>query len=276
MSITPLPKAELELGGYWTDIGQPMISAISEAGSKIWTKYIGKSGKIWLLPKGEAENSMVIVEGEPGSQGFGGREMHFDLDDGTTIMLKGPWSSNHDSFFRDTGVDRRACYRTWGCIGRHRDHVTYTGRYDSGIMTICDLVYFDPEGGVIGEYDRIENLAKQMAFERDEILFKFQGTYGGSSSGCIMPYEGDPEYIAYRKRKSSFAEPISKTKWGLLADIYWAKYYAEFGDTRNKWDIPKVIACVEEAEGFEAQYEPPKSDYADVTEEDWDNYANGY
>lgn len=250
MSITPLPKAELEFGGYWSDVGQLMISAIGEAASRVWVKYIGKSGKIWLLPKGEAENSMVIVEGEPGSQGFGGREMHFDLDDGTTIILKGPWSSNHDAFFADTGVDRCAFYRTWGCIGRHRDYVTYTDRYGSGIMTICDLVHFDPEGGVIGEYDRIEKLAKQMAFERDEILFMYQGTFGGSSSGRIMPYEGDPEYIAATKKVRWIDQEVVRAKYRSRASEYWAKYYEEFGDYRNKWDMPQVIACVEEVEGF--------------------------
>lgn len=263
--ITPLPKTELVIGGYWSESYQPMISAIGEVYDKVWVKYVGKSGKIWLLPKDEPQNSMVIVQGNLGSQGFGGREMEFKLDTGETLVLKGPWSSNHDAFWGDTGVDRRAHYRTWGCIGRNRTFATYTGKYASSVMTINDLVYIDPEDGIIGEYDRINKIAKRMAFERDELLFKYSCTYGGSSSGCIMPYENDPEYVEYLKT----GWPTSRhrdTKWHEIERKYWAKYYDEFGDFRHKQGEPElqdVIACIEEAEGFDVSM-PIKTEEANI------------
>lgn len=263
--ITPLPKTELVIGGYWSESYQPMISAIGEVYDKVWVKYVGKSGKIWLLPKDEPQNSMVIVQGDPGSQGFGGREMEFKLDTGETLVLKGPWSSNHDAFWGDTGVDRRAHYRTWGCIGRNRTFATYTGKYASSVMTINDLVYIDPEDGIIGEYDRINKIAKRMAFERDELLFKYSCTYGGSSSSCIMPYENDPEYVEYLKT----GWPTSRhrdTKWHEIERKYWAKYHDEFGDFRHKQGEPElqnVIACVEEAEGFDVSM-PIKTEEANI------------
>jgi len=76
-------------------------------------KYEGKSGSTWLV--GIAENFLehIYVSAEPeenkpgykGSRGFGGDRATFKMEDGSFYFLTGPWHSNPNSFFEDTGID---------------------------------------------------------------------------------------------------------------------------------------------------------------------------
>jgi hypothetical protein len=259
--MSALPLSEMEVGGYWTDIGNgQMISAKGEVANRTWDKYIGKSGKIWLHPHDEPENSMVIVQGEPGSRGFGGSEMRFRLTDGTELMLKGPWSSNHDAFFTETGIDRRACYRSWGCVGRHRGFHPNPAGYDSRTV-ICDLLWFDPEGGAVGTYDRVREKAAQLAFERNEVLFYSVSTYGGGSSGPIFPHECTDLYKQCRADHGMHHH----NKWSKQYDIWkaeqvplWDAYRAEFGDASAMSKLP--MEPLDDSE-YEPIPQPPKETF---------------
>lgn len=263
--MAELPRNELVIGGYWTEGGYRMISAIGESADKIWTKHIGKSGKIWLLPKDEEVNSMVIVQGDPGSQGFGGRDMHFKLDDGTSLMLRGPWSSNHDAFFAETGVDRRSHYRTWGCIGLDHGYVAYRHGYAQRRSCILDLIHVDPEGGCIGTYDRIDDLAKQIAFEQQVVVARFSQTYGGSSMcGAIFPSAGDPEYAAWLKKAGWGAK--KPEPWATMDALALQKRRDTYGE--YKYDQPQYIADDQWVEGIDVQPPPPpKPTFDDMLDE---------
>jgi hypothetical protein len=283
--MAPLPLQELELGGYWTQAPYMQRSAQDDIQSKLWDKHIGKSGKIWLLPHNEEANTMVIVEGGPNSDGFGGAELTFNLFGGGEIKLKGPWSSNYDSLFDDTGIDRRNRFRSWGCIGRHRSYHTSPGGYDSRAV-ICDLLYWDPEGGLIGSYDRIERMAQRLAYQRDEVLFKFQGHYGGSLSGSVFPYEGTEEYRLYRQNIRSWRRQYQrKTDYHYWVDLqkpYWDRYESEFVsqlelDARGIYAKPLLEVPLDE----ELELNPPqpkKETYGsgDGTDMDIDWMAEDY
>lgn len=78
----------------------------------IFKKYIGKSGKTWLVGIKKNWKSHIYVSatkeengpGYEGSRGFGGNTLQFKLEDGNTLFLTGPWHSNPNSFFEDTSI----------------------------------------------------------------------------------------------------------------------------------------------------------------------------
>jgi hypothetical protein len=174
-------EMKLELGGSWTDGPYQMISGQGEAVSRPLKVATAANGTRWLynddLPNAGA---FIYVEGGPNSQGFGGSTIPFKLVDGTTLELKGPWHSNSDALFKSTGIDLRERHVTWGCIGTERD-------YTNSRSTIRGLLYFDPEGGLEGPFNRIETMANAMAKERDVKLCYFSGSHGGSSCGFTRP-----------------------------------------------------------------------------------------
>jgi hypothetical protein len=168
---------KLELGGSWTDGPYQMISGQGEAVSRKLKLATAKDGCRWLynddLPDAGA---FIYVEGGPNSQGFGGATIPFQLVDGTTLHLKGPWHSNSEALFGACNIDLRSRHLTWGCIGTGRD-------WEQSRSKITGLLYFDPEGGLEGPFNRIEAMAQAMAKERGEQLAYYSGSHGGSSCG---------------------------------------------------------------------------------------------
>jgi len=171
---------DLVLGGNFTLPGYHMVSALAEVAEAEHTIAIGKSGRIWLYQPGKAT---VHVSGGPGSGGFGGRTVTFKLAKGLgNIDLVGPWRSNTDSFFKDTGIDVRMNHVTWGCVARRR---TYNG--NDARTTLEDLVYFDKEP-TAGLFDRMEYVAWELSKKLGEPLYVYSESTGGSSCGLAgMP-----------------------------------------------------------------------------------------
>jgi hypothetical protein len=165
--------SDLILGGTFTTPPYSMISGIDEALSRKYHKHIGKSGKIWLVSNELACAENIYVDGGAGSRGFAGRTMTFELVDGSTVNLIGPWCSNTEALFVDTGIDVRDKFYTWGCIG--------TSRSGNGIS---NLIYFDTDP-VLGTFNRIETLAKQLSEERQQCLYYYSQTRGGSTLGPV-------------------------------------------------------------------------------------------
>ena len=169
--------SELIIGGNFTTPPYSMFSGIAEAASHKYHKYIGKSGKIWLVGDETACAESIYVDGGVGSLGFGGRTMTFELIDGSTIDLIGPWHSNTESLFADTGIDIRDKFYTWGCIGTDR-------HFSNGNSGISNLIYFDTDP-VLGPYNRIKTLAKQLSEERQQCLYYYSESRSGSSLGRV-------------------------------------------------------------------------------------------
>lgn len=106
------------------------------------------------------------------SQGFGGATLSFPCDDGVTYNVKGPWHGNTESLFEDTGVDLRDKHRTFIVLSKDRILEGYT-------TVMKDVVYQDPKGGIVGKFDRWEELVKQYP----EAKFYYSASRGGSSCG---------------------------------------------------------------------------------------------
>ena len=68
----------------------------------LYRSYIDKTGRTWLVSEDHQE---VWVESEIGNRGLGGYPRRFQLVDGGSICLIGPWASNQGSFTIATGVE---------------------------------------------------------------------------------------------------------------------------------------------------------------------------
>jgi hypothetical protein len=146
------------------------------ATQKIYKKIETKSGHTWYIPvntKYQVEN--IHVANNLNRNGYGGSTLHFMLEDGTKEPVKGPWHSNADSLFKDTGIDLRNTYLTWGIIGRN------FGK-DYANPTIEDVLYIDKQW-CQGSFYRIEYLANKMAKQLNKNLVFFSQSCGGSVSG---------------------------------------------------------------------------------------------
>jgi hypothetical protein len=168
-----------------------MICASAEAEERRYKLYTGKSGRRWLVAIQPNEADNVYVEGGPNSNGFAGRTLDFTLENGEVISLKGPWHTNADSLFEDTGVDIRDKHLTFTVIGLDRTHT------DRGYRTIInDVIYKDKES-TIGEYYRGTKIAMQLAKELNKPVMCYSKSEGGSSCGFVYPDQID----AYGNRK---------------------------------------------------------------------------
>jgi len=169
---------EIVIGGNYTIYDRPMISGIGEAESKKFKVIVGKSGKRWLYNddvRGCGAN--VYVEGVKGSPGFGGSTITFQLVEGGELQLKGPWHSNCDSLYRDTGIDLRMRHITYGVIGLDR-----TYNRNSQLWVIENVIYFD-SAPVEGDFNRIEQLANEKAIELGREVAYYSQSHGGSTCG---------------------------------------------------------------------------------------------
>lgn len=74
-------------------------------------KYIGKSGKTWLVGIANDElhaemlNEIYVSTNKGDTEGYSGGTLQFQLEDGSMMSLKGPWHSNPNAFTRDTGIE---------------------------------------------------------------------------------------------------------------------------------------------------------------------------
>ena len=159
---------------------QPMISARGSAESRRYYRYLGKSGRTWLVADQPNAAANIYVEGGPDSRGFGGSTLTFPLVDGSEIKLKGPWHANSDSLFADTGVDVRDRHYTFVVISRRRESGPH-------LETICvDVLYKDNEPQ-LGSFHRGDELARQWAREINASVHLYSDSEGGSSSQFVKP-----------------------------------------------------------------------------------------
>lgn len=127
--------------------------------------------RIWFIPAGIPNpGDYIHVEINENHEGYGGRMIKFKDIDGHTWEVWGPWASNTDSLYLDTGIDLRDA------------HLTY------GIITDGDSeILYQDDAPVVGKFNRIEFLAEEIATRiGKQVMFKFWST-GGSAAGPAYP-----------------------------------------------------------------------------------------
>lgn len=159
---------------------QPMICGSAEAESRRYHKFVSRSGRIYLVADQEDAAANIYAEGGPNSDGFGGRTLTFTLVDDTKLELKGPWHTNSQDLFNNTGVDVRDQHYTFVVISRRRE----SGEHYESIMV--DVLYRDG-GPKLGSFHRGDILAREWAREIGAPVFLYSQSKGGSSCGQVKP-----------------------------------------------------------------------------------------
>lgn len=208
--------SNLEIGSSWTETPTGTVFARAEAESLVWRKHTTDRGETWLTRADGLGDTVIYHNPKNTSRGFGGATLTFTLEDESTIQLKGPWSSNTQALFTSTGIDLREKHTTWGCVGRWRDY-NYQNS-PMGVATIGALLYFDKEP-TVGPFERIRLLAERLAYDRDEILFYFEESIGGSRCGHVYPHD----HLTPMKNRSFPSRDMKQKE-----KMYWELYYREF------------------------------------------------
>jgi hypothetical protein len=159
----------------------PMISGSGEVEVRRFKRIDCKAG-VWLvaLQDNEADHVYFHNPKDHNSDGFAGRTLQFELEDGSIYSAKGPWKAGPDNLFRDTGYDCRQTHRIMVVIGR-KIHFEDVPRSIFGhIAVISDIVYRDPVEGALGHFYRYKQL---MADLPDGEYQYYSESQGGSVRG---------------------------------------------------------------------------------------------
>lgn len=170
------------------------ISASGEVAARKFHMVKGKSGMRWLYSAVDQDvASFVYVEGGPGSRGFGSRDIRFELVEGGAVLLTGPWHSNADAMFRDTGIDVRDKMFSFCVIAKRRGRIKFIGETAFGPReitrdTLEDVLYMD-KAPVLATFERpeIKEMAEWFADMLGHSVYLYKETRGGSSNGSVDP-----------------------------------------------------------------------------------------
>ena len=157
-----------------------MASGRGVAAEHTYERIDGKRA-VWLVAMDVENRGDYVYSHRPedkNSDGFGGARLSFTLTDGSEYTAKGPWHSNADSCYEDTGRDFRAMYKTYVVLGTGRESNDPPRDYRT---RITGVVYRDPDGGVVGRFDRHKDVAEKYS----EALYYYMASEGGSSCGTI-------------------------------------------------------------------------------------------
>ena len=179
-----------------------------------YQKIVGKSGTIWFVP--DSGNSDLIHCSNSDKNGYGGSTIEFKMVDGSIEKIVGPWHSNPDGLFSDTGVDLRNNSWTFGCVSCYRENKGYCVDGISGIMT--SIVYLDTEW-TKGSFNRIEDLAKELAAKNHRDYYYYSASSGGASAGMIEWRRG-----AMRKMLDALKEAYANNTGGTKIESLVKEY----------------------------------------------------
>lgn len=156
------------------------VSGFSEARSKIFKKIkVKNSDKTYLVAvqPNEADNIYVGYPYDTKSQGFGGAWIEFKIEDGLTIKLQGPWHTNADDLFKETGYDIRDKYLTFVVISKDSKLIDYND-------VMIDVLYIDDKPQ-IGHFYRGREIAEKLSKELGIKVWLYSKSHSGSSIRTI-------------------------------------------------------------------------------------------
>jgi hypothetical protein len=160
-----------------------MKSAQGEQASKRYKKIEGKNKTWYVAIQGNSADNIYVDTHDPKSEGFAGSTLEFQLEDGTIDKVKGPWHSNSESLLSDTGYDITDKHLTQGIIALDSTNKE-TGPW--GVTIHNDILHYD-EIPVIGDFDRIPNMAQEFANKLNQPVYYAVITDGGGSSTWCKP-----------------------------------------------------------------------------------------
>lgn len=156
----------------------------------VYRKIKGKSGQTWLvaiIPEAASElfvtNNPSNTTGRGGGYGFGGATISFKVDNGDQFDAHGPWHSNADSLFEDTGLDVRSLHltRVWVAEGRDFGPGLSMRTVPSG------AIYYQENSPAMGTFHRGQRIAQAIADLYQKEVWLYSESNGGSSTQLIKP-----------------------------------------------------------------------------------------
>jgi len=154
----------------------------AELESKKYKKIVGRN-LVWYVAvqENEADNVYCTSKNKArGSDGFGGRTLVFELEDGTRDSVQGPWHSSSGSLFEDAGYDARDKHLTFGVVAMDSGH-------DEHWNTVMVDVQHRDEAPVLGKFDRIDELAQETADRLQKTVAYYRESKGGSCRSSKEP-----------------------------------------------------------------------------------------
>lgn len=171
----------------WTDNESNLPDSGEPRSDMKFRVYQGIKSRTWYV--GECENPAdhIFVGGDKDSQGFEGRTLKFKDVDDTIHEVQGPRRSNSAALLAYTGIDVTEMYLTFGVIGFDVEYGTGGGMHP---VTIKDVQYKD-EHWTLGFFDRVRDIAQQIANEKNRVVYCFNKSKSGSSCGPVKPEKVD-------------------------------------------------------------------------------------
>lgn len=175
-----------------------MICASAQAESAKYRKVQGKGRSTWLVPLDNDPYKIHVDMHDPNSEGYAGRTISFNLEDGTEYNAKGPWNSNVDALFQDTGIDLRSTFniklRVYDAAKHYEIHDNLRKKH-----TPCQCFVADCDHGFLEEIeykncvygiDREEVQKFLKKYKKDLRISKFvyRAYTGGFEPACSTPY----------------------------------------------------------------------------------------
>ena len=141
----------------------------------VYHMVVGVSKNAWFYPTGiDNPGDQILVTDDPNwehcGEGFGGATLTLQLDTGGVFLLRGGWHSNGEAMLRDTGIDLTHKHLTHGCI-----------------MELDETVVHQDGGWVLGDFNRIENMAMEMVEKSGVPLLVEYQSMGGGGSYTVYP-----------------------------------------------------------------------------------------
>jgi len=82
-----------------------------EIQNKLFNSVVGKNGKTYFY---NGNPTSVWVDGD--HEGSGGRTISYEMMDGDTVDLKGPWNTNAKDLLEQTGIDLTKMSYSFGLV----------------------------------------------------------------------------------------------------------------------------------------------------------------
>jgi len=86
-----------------------------EIQNKLFRSVVGKNGRTYFY---NGNPTSVWMDGD--QEGSGGRTISYEMMDGDTVSLKGPWNSNAKDLLEQTGIDLTKMSYSFGLVFRNR------------------------------------------------------------------------------------------------------------------------------------------------------------
>ena len=159
-------------------IYKPKQCAESEKQKAIYQKLEGKSAT-WYYAINKENVADYIYASTRNKEGFGGRSLQFELEDGTIDNVVGPWQAGAENMKKETGVDiTKKHLMSFVVCEKYKNA---EGFYQNGE---CINVLHSAFNECM-DFNEPKRIAQQIAIDRDDLdsVYLVQVSSGGGMAG---------------------------------------------------------------------------------------------